>query len=513
MEVARSTNSRRHLLGPDALARHPAAGGALAVALAAVTFAAMLYFRREWELASPPPGSLGRVVYDAYAFGRVFQSLALPTAAIGALLAARRLPLPAQTNDPGGTGIGSNRRRALAAGAVIAGIFAVTLAAGAAVQDEVGLYFFSPVVAGLLAGPLAGGLVGLVGYAFWIAVETSGLAGYTAPLADALIQPGGLPVVWTGLAAGLLRPLAGAARLAVPRTASVAALVAAVGTLLSAVIWEDPTFIVAEMLAPVTLLTGVAVGAVIATALGVRDADAVRRAEAAELARARAELRAMRAQINPHFLFNSLNTIRYFARTDPGRARQLLLDLSDVYQRAFRAGDTIPLRDELRHVEAYVALEQARLGDRLRVTWDRSAANGMSDQVPTLILQPIVENAVLHAAAAAHEGSSIHIRIQTNSDELRFEVEDDGPGIAPERLAALRSGLAISRPDGLAERDRGDDGTGAGQRRSIGLQNVDGRLRALYGPGHGLVIDSEPGRGTRVRFSVPRDGSRALERS
>ena len=102
--------------------------------------------------------------------------------------------------------------------------------------------------------------------------------------------------------------------------------------------------------------------------------EAERRAREGELALTQAELAALRAQINPHFLFNALNTIRYFVRTDPDQARTLLLKLSEVFQRVLRSGAFVPLADEIAYAEAYLALEQARLGERLRV--ERSRPSG-----------------------------------------------------------------------------------------------------------------------------------------
>jgi LytS/YehU family sensor histidine kinase len=217
------------------------------------------------------------------------------------------------------------------------------------------------------------------------------------------------------------------------------------------------------------------------------------KAAEAELARTRAELLALRAQINPHFFFNALNTIRYMIREDPQAARDLLLALSEVFQRTLRSGEFVPLRDELGYVEAYLSLEKARLGDRLRITWGgllhpedplKSGSELLDVRVPTLTLQPIVENAVIHGIATKKEGGGVSIAVFRQKDDLTITVQDDGPGMAPAQLAGLL------QPD-------------AGKQNGIGVRNVDSRLRMMFGEGHGLTIESEPEQGTRVTIRIP----------
>ncbi len=243
-----------------------------------------------------------------------------------------------------------------------------------------------------------------------------------------------------------------------------------------------------------SLLTGMATVAFALIVRSVLAEIAHRKAAEAELALARAELRALRAQIKPHFLFNALNTIRYFVRTDPETARQLLLNLSEVFQRAIRSGEFVSLRDELSCVQAYLSLEQARLGERLRVTWAGEVTQPdrvhemelplLDQMVPTLSVQPIVENAVIHGVSKKPEGGTICIETRSKGNDLVIQVDDDGGGIEPARLAE------ILKP--AAEGDH-----------SIGLRNVDGRLRALYGEEYGLVVESSVGRGTQVKLLVP----------
>jgi sensor histidine kinase YesM len=239
-------------------------------------------------------------------------------------------------------------------------------------------------------------------------------------------------------------------------------------------------------------LVGMALGIGIGVAISllivgnVRTTTAVRQAEAAELDRMRAELLALRAQINPHFFFNALNTIRYFVRSEPVKARALLLDLSQMFQRILRAGDFVPLENELAHVEAYLSLEVARLGERLHYEKEVTDEALLVALVPTLILQPLVENAVIHGIASRRTGGTIRLQVRPVGEDILIEVTDDGVGMAAECLEEIL-----------------DDETPS---TSIGLRNVDRRLRVAYGPAYGLLITSQPGEGTHAVVRVPRKG-------
>jgi sensor histidine kinase YesM len=259
---------------------------------------------------------------------------------------------------------------------------------------------------------------------------------------------------------------------------------------------EDPTWLVIRFL-PNAVVSGLALVAFTLMARSVQEEAAREQAEATrlalaetdlalaqtKLALAQAEVRALHAQINPHFFFNSLNTIRYFIRTDPNTARDLLNKLSEIFQRVLSAGDRVPLRDEISHVEAYLSLEKARLDDRLRVVWTNLAKNSQEQPVPTLILQPLVENAVIHGISPKEEGGTVHIVLTEVGGDLLIQVEDDGVGFDPAHAQ---------------EKDENGRATNA-----IGLRNVDERLRMLYGAAYRLVIDSQPDRGTRVVLRIP----------
>jgi LytS/YehU family sensor histidine kinase len=231
-----------------------------------------------------------------------------------------------------------------------------------------------------------------------------------------------------------------------------------------------------------------------------------------KLALAQAELRALHAQINPHFLFNSLNTIRYFIRTDPNIARDLLTRLSEIFQRALNAGEFVPLREEIAHTEAYLALEKARLDERLNVIWTNMAKDLLEYPVPTLILQPVVENAVIHGLAPKSEGGTIHIVLNRVGNELLMQVDDDGVGIAASAnskesgngIKVLDPSTAIMpAPQAIEKALEQSDDPDQRQRPSIGLRNVAERLRVLYGEGYQPVVEPRADHGTRVMIRIP----------
>jgi two-component system, LytTR family, sensor kinase len=197
-----------------------------------------------------------------------------------------------------------------------------------------------------------------------------------------------------------------------------------------------------------------------------------------------AELRALRAQISPHFVYNSLTAIASFVRTDPERARELLLEFADFTRYSFRRhGEFTTLAEELGSIEQYLVLEKARFGDRLTVTL-RVAPEVLPVVVPFLSLQPLVENAVRHGLEQKAGGGHISITAEDKDFEAVISVEDDGAGEEPERVR-----LALA----------GDPGTD-----SVGLGNVDARLRSAFGDDYGLVVETAPGAGTKVTVRVPK---------
>jgi two-component system, LytTR family, sensor kinase len=204
---------------------------------------------------------------------------------------------------------------------------------------------------------------------------------------------------------------------------------------------------------------------------------------------AEAEVRALRAQISPHFIFNALTAIASFVRSDPERARELLLEFADFTRYSFRRhGQFTTLAEELRSIDRYLVLERARFGERLQVTL-QVAPEVLPVAVPVFVLQPLVENAVRHGLEKKPGRGNISIMAEDLGPECRISVEDDGVGMDPQ---LVRSSLA-------------------GRNGNVGLANVDERLRTVFGADFGLVVETAPGAGTKVSLRVPkyRTGVRA----
>ncbi|MFF8962776.1 sensor histidine kinase [Streptomyces globisporus] len=212
--------------------------------------------------------------------------------------------------------------------------------------------------------------------------------------------------------------------------------------------------------------------------------------ELAELDRSRtqlieAEIKALRAQISPHFIFNSLAAIASFVRTDPEQARELLLEFADFTRYSFRRhGEFTTLADELHSIDQYLALVRARFGERLAVTL-QVAPEVLPVALPFLCLQPLVENAVKHGLEGAVTRSRITISALDAGSEAEVVIEDDGTGMDPERLREIL---------------RGEGGASTG----IGLLNVDERLRQVYGDDYGLVIETGVGAGMKITLRLPK---------
>jgi two-component system, LytTR family, sensor kinase len=195
---------------------------------------------------------------------------------------------------------------------------------------------------------------------------------------------------------------------------------------------------------------------------------------------ARAELRALRAQISPHFIYNALAAVAAFIHSRPEEARELLIEFSDFIRYAFaRQRPYVTLADELQYVEKYLRLEQARFGERLRVRVqvDPEVLHAV---VPVLSLQPLVENAVRHGVESRAEGGQVSIEGRDLGSDVELRVSDDGAGIDEHRAA-----------EALAGRGPG-----------IGLGNVHGRLQNTFGEGYGLMVEN--GDGTTVVMTLPK---------
>ncbi len=197
---------------------------------------------------------------------------------------------------------------------------------------------------------------------------------------------------------------------------------------------------------------------------------------------AEAQVRALRAQISPHFVYNALTAIASFVRTDPERARELLLEFADFTRYSSQThGEFTTLAEELRSIDRYLLLERARFGDRLQVVL-RVAPEVLPVAVPYLCLQPLVENAVQHGLESGR--GTVVVRAEDDGTQCRISVEDDGGGSDPERIRQVLAGTA--------------DGD------SMGMANVDARLRAVYGDDHGLLVETALGAGTKVTLRIPK---------
>lgn len=201
----------------------------------------------------------------------------------------------------------------------------------------------------------------------------------------------------------------------------------------------------------------------------------------------KAELKALQAQINPHFLFNALNTIISYCRVSPETARKLLIDLGDIFRSNLNHwGENIDLIAEIENIKSYLNIEKARFGDRLNVNFN--IEEDVNCNIPPLLLQPLVENAIKHGLLPKEEGGAITIGARKCLEGTYIFVKDDGVGFMPEEL--------------FLEKDAN---------KKIGLNNIDKRLKNLYGLENGLSIESEPGKGTTASMIIPHySGNRGM---
>lgn len=191
-----------------------------------------------------------------------------------------------------------------------------------------------------------------------------------------------------------------------------------------------------------------------------------------------ARLAALTNQINPHFLFNTLNSVSTLIRTDPNRARSMVYKLSKILRRLLRKTENFSLlREEISFIDDYLAIEMVRFGDKLRF-YKEVDENTLDRLVPSMILQPIIENSIKHGLANKVDGGMVRLRAWLEDTRLYISVEDDGIGIQESKLnSSLQEG--------------------------VGVSNVNERLRVLFGAGHRLLIDSKAGRGTRTLIEIP----------
>ncbi len=191
-----------------------------------------------------------------------------------------------------------------------------------------------------------------------------------------------------------------------------------------------------------------------------------------------ARLAALTSQINPHFLFNTLNSVSSLIRINPEQARAVVLKLSSILRRLLRKHDTFtPLRDELQFIEDYLSIEMVRFGDSLRFVRDVDPET-LDRLVPSMLLQPLVENSVRHGLSSKVNGGMIRVHSHLDNGRLHLVVEDDGAGIPESAMAKLFE-------------------------QGIGISNVNERLRVIFGNDYKMWIDSKPGEGTRTQIEIP----------
>ncbi len=201
-----------------------------------------------------------------------------------------------------------------------------------------------------------------------------------------------------------------------------------------------------------------------------------------------ARLDALQRQINPHFLFNTLNSIASLVRSRPDMAREMIVKLGNILRVLLRDRDAfVALEEELTFTDDYLDIEVVRFGDKLRVVKE-IAENTMHVQVPSMLLQPLIENSIKHGLEPRISGGTVTLRSRLEDGRLVIEVEDDGVGMEP--------GAAVQAPvSGLVR-----EGSG------IGMRNVRERMQVLYGDAAQVHMESRRGRGTRVRLVMPLQG-------
>jgi len=191
-----------------------------------------------------------------------------------------------------------------------------------------------------------------------------------------------------------------------------------------------------------------------------------------------ARMDALSHQINPHFLFNTLNSVSSLIRTNPQQARAVVYKLSNILRRLLRKHENFTsLGEELEFISDYLSIEVIRFGEKLRFEKDADPAT-LDRLVPSMLLQPLIENSVKHGLSSKVDGGMVRFRSSLKDGRLHLLVEDDGVGIPEVKLATLRE-------------------------QGIGVSNVNERLKVLFGSDYKMWIDSKPGQGTRIEIEIP----------
>lgn len=191
------------------------------------------------------------------------------------------------------------------------------------------------------------------------------------------------------------------------------------------------------------------------------------------------QIKALRAQIEPHFLFNTLNTISSFCRTNPLKARKLIIDLSNYFRQSLNKGEFVELDEEIEMLKSYIAIEKARYGDRLNVVF-HIEKDLERFKIPSFIIQPIIENSIKHGVLKKADGGNVIVAAEKEIAFVKFTISDNGIGMTTERCKEV-----INNWPGT------------------GLRNVNSRLKLIYNSNKGLEISTSEGKGTKVSFKMP----------
>ena len=205
-----------------------------------------------------------------------------------------------------------------------------------------------------------------------------------------------------------------------------------------------------------------------------------------ERAMAMSEVRRLESQFNPHFLFNTLENIKFMVRLDPEAAQRMLMDLSKLLRYSIKGRERlVDLAEDLAYTHSYIEIQKYRFGKRL--AYEEEIPEAVLDcRVPRLIVQPVIENAIRYGASA--DGIiRVQVRAARETDLLVLQVQDCGPGLPPERLRELRQMLA----------------EGADPLVHTGIYNIHRRLQLMYGDGYGLTLECPAEGGTLVRLTLP----------
>ncbi|MEM7113464.1 MAG: histidine kinase [Chloroflexota bacterium] len=466
------------------MAKHKFHHAPLTILILTTLFFALLALFVRAEQETTLDAGLEVVTFDFHTLGLALQELLIPLALLYLLsnLPLFERVLTSKTNES------DNRNLILALIGIQTVAFAINWALDSAEAGFVTFGLLLPIVAGLLGGLRAGFAIGFISMLLhavrlvqqeWIVepyILIDGGSFFDLLLWLSLLNLAASIAIWVGIVAGTVRYWLGDRCFDPKVLFGLGVVLEFIPAVLIYAAYAESEALLERL--PIGLAVGLALVVFGLMVRQVQGRIVRQQANAAELALVQAELRALRAQINPHFLFNSLNTILYFVRTNPDTGYKLLENLSELFQNALTAGEFVLLADELRYVRAYLALEQARLEDRLQVEWSVDESIVSRWHVPTLILQPIVENGVKHGIAPQPNGGTLHITIQAEANGLLMCVEDSGGGFDTANVTATNHG--------------------------IGLANVCERLAALYGSSEQLQIMSQSGKGTRVEVRIPK---------